>query len=191
MSAFFRSRASSVPAPTGVTPDYQAIVVGAGFSGIGAGIRLKQAGIDSFLILEKAHDVGGTWRDNTYPGVAVDITSYCYSFSFEQNPRWSRTYAPGREIQAYARHCAEKYGLRPHMRFAVAVEKAVFDADSHLWRVHTNAGTYSARFLINATGGLTQPTEPAIEGLAQFAGKKMHTARWDHSYDVRDKRVAV
>jgi cation diffusion facilitator CzcD-associated flavoprotein CzcO len=170
---------------------HEVLIIGAGFSGIGAGIKLRQAGIDSFLILEKADEVGGTWRDNTYPGVAVDITSYAYSFSFEQNPRWSRTYAPGSEIQAYARHCAEKYGLRPHFRFGCAVNKAVFDETNHLWCVHTNGGVMRARFLLNATGGLTQPKDPDIAGLASFQGKKMHTARWDHGYELAGKRVAV
>ena len=121
-------------------PDYEVVVVGAGFSGIGAGIRLRRAGIHSFVILERAHDLGGTWRDNTYPGIAVDITSLTYSFSFEQNPRWSRLFAPGKELQAYAQHCATKYGLRPHMRFGTAVTRAVFDEDAHLWEMTLDDG---------------------------------------------------
>jgi len=172
-------------------PQYEVVVIGAGFSGIGAGIRLRQSHVESFLILEKADDVGGTWRDNTYPGVAVDITSCAYSFSFEQNPRWSRIYAPGSEIQSYARHCADKYELRPHLRFGCAVRKTVFDEENHLWCVDTSSGLIRTRFLLNATGGLTQPREPEIEGLASFAGRKMHTARWEHDYELRGKRVAV
>ncbi len=179
------------PVPQICAPDYEVVVIGAGFSGIGAGIRLRQAGIDSFVILEKAGDLGGTWRDNTYPGIAVDITSYCYSFSFAQNPYWSRSFAPGGEILAYAHHCADKYGVRQHMRFGVQVEKARFDEKNHLWRVHTGKGIFTARFLLNATGGLTQPKLPDIEGIAEFRGKTMHTARWDHGYDLAGKGVAV
>lgn len=172
-------------------PDYEALVIGAGFSGIGMGIRLKRAKLDSFAILEQADDLGGTWRDNTYPGIAVDITSFVYSFSFEQNPNWSRSYAPGREILAYARHCAEQYGLRPHLRYGVQVHKAEFDEHHHLWRVHTSKGLFIARYLLSATGGLTQPKPPNIPGLADFRGKTIHTARWDHDYDLVGKRVAV
>ncbi|MEW6775761.1 MAG: NAD(P)/FAD-dependent oxidoreductase [Bdellovibrionota bacterium] len=173
-------------------PDYEVVVIGAGFSGIGSGIRLKQAGIDSFVILEKAHDLGGTWRDNTYPGIAVDITSFTYSFSFEQNPNWSRVFAPGTELKAYADHCTKKYGLRPHMRFNVSVQKAEFDEEKHLWRVYTDSlGTITTRFLLNATGGLTQPKLPEIEGIDSFRGKKIHTARWDHSFDLKGRRAAV
>lgn len=180
---------SSRRAPTAL--DAEVIVIGAGFSGIGAGIKLKQAGF-SFVILEKASDLGGTWRDNTYPGIAVDITSFTYSFSFEQNPYWSRVFAPGRELQAYANHCVDKYGIRSAFRFGVEVEKAVFDERENIWRVHARNGKiWSARYLITATGGLTQPKLPEIPGIADFTGKMMHTARWDHSYDVTGKRVAV
>jgi len=121
--------------------DFEVVVIGAGIGGIGAGIKLKEAGIDSFVILEKASDLGGTWRDNTYPGVAVDITSFTYSFSFERNPNWSRVFAPGAELQAYANHCTDKYGLRPHMRFNVTITKAVFDEARNVWLVHTGDGT--------------------------------------------------
>lgn len=173
-------------------PDYEVVVIGAGFSGIGAGIRLRQAKIGSFVILEKAADLGGTWRDNTYPGIAVDITSFTYSFSFEQNPNWSRVFAPGRELQAYANHCASKYRLRPHMRFGVTVESTVFDRENHFWHVNLKGGeTITARFVITATGGLTQPKFPDIEGFRSFRGKVIHPARWDHDYDLRGKRVAI
>ncbi|MCB0221233.1 MAG: NAD(P)/FAD-dependent oxidoreductase [Chrysiogenetes bacterium] len=183
-----RSRKSA----TGKDVDYEVIVVGAGFSGIGAGIALKKAGINSFVILEKAHDLGGTWRDNTYPGIAVDITSLTYSFSFEQNPRWSRLFAPGAELQAYANHCTDKYKLRSHMRFNTTVKRAVFDQKKHRWHMELEDGnSLSARFVINATGGLTQPKKPDIKGIDSFEGKMVHTARWDHSYDLRGKRVAV
>jgi cation diffusion facilitator CzcD-associated flavoprotein CzcO len=173
-------------------PDHEVVVVGAGFSGIGMGIRLKQAGIHDFVILERGPDIGGTWRDNTYPGVAVDIMSFTYSFSFEQNPGWSRVFAPGRELKAYADHCADKYGLRPHVRLSTTVRRASFDEDAHLWRVELDGGTeVSCRFLVSSGGGLTQPKAPDIEGIDTFAGPSVHTAQWDHDLDLRDKRVAV
>lgn len=173
-------------------PRYDVIVVGAGFSGLGAGIKLREAGIDNFIILDAAEDLGGTWRDNTYPGIAVDITSFSYSFSFEQNPFWSRIFAPGRELQAYAHHCASKYGLTPHFRFRQRVKRARFDAEQHVWLVELeNGDCLTTRYLISATGGLTQPKMPDIPGIESFAGKIMHTARWDHTHDVTDERVAV
>ncbi len=170
---------------------YEVVVVGAGFSGIGAGIALEKAGFQDYVILESAGDLGGTWRDNTYPGIAVDIPSFTYSFSFIQNPKWSRVFAPGRELMAYAEHCADQFGLRPHMQFNTRVLKAVFDEEREVWRLDTTQGAIVARYLISAVGGLTQPKLPNIPGLAEFAGKTMHTARWDHDYDLTDKRVAV
>jgi cation diffusion facilitator CzcD-associated flavoprotein CzcO len=171
--------------------DHEIVVIGAGFSGIGAGIKLKEAGFEDFVILEQAADLGGTWRDNTYPGVAVDITSFCYSFSFAQNPRWSRVFAPGREIKQYADRCADDYGLRERMRFGTKVTKAAFDEAAQAWRVDTSAGRMTARYLVTACGLLTQPKKPDIAGLDGFRGKLMHTARWDRGYDLAGKRVAV
>ena len=177
--------------------DYEVVVVGAGFSGIGAGIRLLDAGIDSFVILERAGDLGGTWRDATYPGVAVDVPGFTYSFSFEQNPGWSRVYPPGSEILGYAHHCADKYGLRPHMRFGAEVIRMAFDEDGHRWRVHLAApdggreGVIRARFVIGATGALVAPRRPALAGLDRFRGVVLHSARWDHDVDLRGKRLAV
>jgi cation diffusion facilitator CzcD-associated flavoprotein CzcO len=164
-------------------------VIGAGFSGIGAGIKLREAGIASFVILESAGDLGGTWRDNTYPGVAVDIPSFTYSYSFAQNPGWSRVFAPGAELKRYADDCADRYGLRAHMRFHTRVVRCEWTGED--WRIETTRGTYLARYVISACGGLTQPKSPAIPGLSDFAGKVMHTARWDHSYPLAGKRVAV
>src|SRR5689334_9422725 len=109
------------------TKAYSILIIGTGFAGIGMAIRLKQAGIDDFIVLEQAADVGGTWRDNTYPGAACDVQSHLYSFSFEKNPRWTRMYAPQQEIWDYLRHCADKYGIRPHIRFHAKVTRAVFD----------------------------------------------------------------
>ncbi|HNA79961.1 MAG TPA: NAD(P)/FAD-dependent oxidoreductase, partial [Turneriella sp.] len=171
--------------------DTDVIVVGGGFSGIGAGIKLREAGF-SFVILEKAADLGGTWRDNTYPGIAVDITSFTYSFSFEQNPHWSRLFAPGNELRAYAHHCVDKYGIRDAFRFGVEVDKAVFNEAQGTWQVQAKDGkTWRAKYLIAATGGLTQPKLPDIPGITEFTGKTMHTARWDHGYPLENKRVAV
>jgi cation diffusion facilitator CzcD-associated flavoprotein CzcO len=115
-----------------ITPDYQVIVVGTGFSGLGMGIALKKAGINAFAILEKADDVGGTWRDNHYPGCACDVQSHLYSFSFEPNPNWTRMYAPQPEIKKYLQHCARKYGLMTHMQFGQEVKKAIYDEKNKL-----------------------------------------------------------
>jgi cation diffusion facilitator CzcD-associated flavoprotein CzcO len=171
--------------------DHEVVVVGAGFSGIGTGIALQEAGFHDYVILESADDLGGTWRDNTYPGIAVDIPSFTYSFSFAQNPSWSRVFAPGRELKAYAERCADRYGLRAHMRFNTRVCSATFDEAHDVWRVQTTRGAIVARYLVTAVGGLTQPKLPNIPGLAEFTGKTMHTARWDHGYPLEGKRVAV
>lgn len=183
---------SAVRAVSGRQPEYEVVIIGSGFAGIGAGIRLRQAGITSFVILESAGDLGGTWRDNHYPGIAVDIPSSSYSFSFEQNPSWSRVFAPGRELYAYANHCVDKYGLRPHLRFNIRVEKTVLDVENRLWEIHDQfGGVVTARFVISATGYLTQPKNPDIPGIDSFARPILHTARWDHSLALTGKRVAV
>jgi cation diffusion facilitator CzcD-associated flavoprotein CzcO len=171
--------------------DHEILVVGAGFSGLGAGIKLKDAAFEDFAILEQAADLGGTWRDNTYPGVAVDIPSFNYSFSFAPHPGWSRVFAGGAEIKEYADRCADAYDLRRRMRFETTVTRAAFDESAQAWRVDTTAGRLTARYLITACGAMTRPKEPDIPGLADFEGKSMHTARWDHAYDHRGKRVAV
>jgi cation diffusion facilitator CzcD-associated flavoprotein CzcO len=169
-----------------------AVIVGAGFSGICAGIQLRRAGIADFVILEKAASVGGTWRENTYPGAACDVPSHLYSYSFEPNPRWSRAYGKQAEILAYLEHCADKYGLRPHLRFGRHVSKARFDEAHGAWHVTTASGEhYVARALLLGNGALHIPQLPSIPGLNLFAGKQFHSARWDHSYDLSGKRVAV
>ena len=173
-------------------PAYQTLIVGAGFSGIGAGILLDKAGLGDYLIVDAADGPGGTWYWNTYPGIAVDIPSFSYQFSFEQSPDWSRIYAPGGELRAYAEHCVEKYGLSSRMRLGTRVWAARFDDAEHLWRVELGSGEQvSARFLINAAGVMTTPKMPDIDGLDSFAGPVMHTARWDHGVDLTGKRVAV
>ncbi|OBG27278.1 NAD(P)/FAD-dependent oxidoreductase [Mycobacterium sp. E3198] len=173
-------------------PDYDTLIVGGGFSGIGAAIKLDKAGLSNYLVLEAGDGVGGTWHWNTYPGIAVDIPSFSYQFSFEQSPRWSRTYAPGRELKSYAEHCVDKYGLRWRIRFHTKVLSAEFDDEHDLWRVQTDpGGQLTARFLINASGVLTVPKLPDIDGVDSFAGTTMHTARWDHTVDLTGKRVAI
>lgn len=173
-------------------PDHEAIIVGAGFSGLGTSIRLAETGIDDHILIEEADDVGGTWHWNRYPGVAVDIPSYSYQFSFERRTDWSRIYAPGEELRAYAAHCADKYGVRRRVRFNTRVVAATFEDDRHIWRLETSAGDeLTTRFLIGATGVLTQPKPPQIAGLKEFGGPTMHTARWDEGVELRGKRVAI
>jgi len=172
--------------------DYEVVVIGGGFSGIGAGIQLRKAGIHSFAILEKGDDHGGVWYFNTYPGIAVDISSFSYSFSFEQNPNWSRMFAPGKELKEYADHCVEKYELKRHFKFNTSVEITEFDEDNHVWNIILSDGSrIVTRYIFSCTGPLSQPKPPEIEGLGEFAGKLMHPARWDHDYDIENKKIAI
>ncbi|MBO0676510.1 NAD(P)/FAD-dependent oxidoreductase [Mycolicibacterium sp. S2-37] len=174
------------------TPDVETLVVGAGFSGIGAGILLDRAGFGDYLLVEAGPEAGGTWYWNSYPGIGVDIPSYSYQFSFEQNPDWTRTYARGRELKNYADHCIEKYGLRNRIRFGTTVVAATFDTAANGWRVEFDTGEHvTARYLINGSGPLNVPKLPDIAGVESFSGVTMHTARWDHSQDLTGKRVAI
>ena len=171
---------------------HNVVIIGAGFSGIGAAIKLDDAGFDDYLIVEEGDGVGGAWHWNTYPGVAVDIPSFSYQFSFETRTDWSRVYAPGNELKAYADSCVERYGLRDRLRLNTKITAARFDDDGHFWRLSTADGDeISARHVVSATGVLTQPKPPAIKGLDDFVGTVMHTARWDHDVDLRGKRVAI
>jgi len=168
----------------------QVVIIGAGMSGILMGYRLQQAGINSFTILEKADSLGGTWRENTYPGVACDVPSHYYSYTFEPNPDWSRVNSGGAEIKDYFERTARKHGLLEHIRFGVEVTRAVWRDGA--WRIETNRGEHMvADVLISATGVLHHPAYPDIEGLKDFAGEMFHTARWDHSVDLRGKRVGI
>jgi len=166
------------------------VIIGGGFSGIAMAIRLKQQGIDDFVILERAQDVGGTWHYNTYPGCMCDVPSHLYSLSFAPNPNWTHTYSPQAEIRDYLRTCADDFGLRPHLRTGVEVEAATWLDDEERWRVDTTRGTFTAALLVSGMGPLTEPRIPDLPGLARFAGKVMHSARWDHDYDLKGKRVA-
>ncbi|GAB4586213.1 flavin-containing monooxygenase [Nocardia sp. IFM 10818] len=173
-------------------PQHEVVIVGAGFGGMGAAIQLRRQGIDDILILDRERDLGGTWHVNRYPGIAVDIASVSYSFSFEPNPYWSRIFAPGAELKHYASHIAEKYDLRRHMRFGVSVSSARWDAERRYWVITSAAGEpITARYLIGATGYLSQPRNPDIEGLHSFAGTVIHTAQWDDSFDPAGRRIAV
>ncbi|MGK5533942.1 flavin-containing monooxygenase, partial [Streptomyces sp. URMC 129] len=173
-------------------PQYDAIIVGAGFGGMGAAIQLRRLGIDNLVILEREGDVGGTWHVNRYPGLAVDIASFTYSYSFEPNPYWSRVFAPGTELKRYATHVARKYGLRRHMRFNTVVEDARWDSAGQFWTVRTRNGPpLTARYLLTATGFLSQPHHPDIEGIGTFGGTILHSTAWDDSYDLTGRRAAI
>ncbi len=167
-------------------------IVGAGFGGLGLGITLKRAGIESFTILEKGDRVGGVWRDNTYPGAACDVPSHLYSFSFEPNPDWNWRFSPQAEILEYLERCVDRYGLGPHVRLGTEVARADFDEGSGRWRIETSAGArIEADVLVSAAGQLSRPATPDIEGLDRFEGPIFHSSRWDHDVELSGKRVAV
>jgi cation diffusion facilitator CzcD-associated flavoprotein CzcO len=168
------------------------LIIGTGFAGIGMAIALMNAGITDFAVLERAGEVGGTWRDNHYPGAACDVESHLYSFSFEPNPYWSRTFAGQREILEYMKHCASKYGVYPYIRFGTSVRRACWDDRAGRWHVELDDGkTLSARVLVSACGGLSRPAYPDLVGQGLFLGKTFHSACWDHDFSLDGKRVAV
>jgi cation diffusion facilitator CzcD-associated flavoprotein CzcO len=174
------------------TEQFDAVIVGAGFGGIGAAIQLNRLGYDNIVIAEREDDLGGTWHVNHYPGLTVDVPSTTYSYWFEPNPYWSRLFAPGAELKRYAEHVADKYDVRRYMRFNTTVEGARWDDDAQLWRVALAGGeTVSAQFLITATGFLCQPRTPDIPGIDMFNGRIIHTADWDDSYSFNGRRAAV
>jgi cation diffusion facilitator CzcD-associated flavoprotein CzcO len=166
-------------------------IIGTGFGGLGAAIRLRREGVGDVVLFERASEVGGTWRDNSYPGCACDVQSHLYSFSFAPNPGWGRTFSPQPEIWAYLRRCAQDFGLLPHIRFDHEVTAAAWDDAAALWRIETSRGTYTADALVMAAGALSEPRLPRLEGLERFRGKTFHSARWDHGYDLTGRRVAV
>lgn len=186
-----------MPAPSPSAPERPArelpvAVIGAGFGGIGAAVRLKQEGFRDFTVFERAHDVGGTWRDNTYPGAACDVPSHVYCFSFEPKPDWSRRFAESQEIWAYLRGVVEKHGLRPHLRLGTEIVEARFDETDGTWTLTTDSGErHVARAVIAAAGGLVDPSFPDLKGLSSFRGEILHTARWDHDYELTGRRVGV
>jgi cation diffusion facilitator CzcD-associated flavoprotein CzcO len=166
-------------------------VIGAGFGGLGAGVRLRQAALTDFVILERAGSIGGTWRDNTYPGCACDVPSHLYSFSFALNPGWSRSFSRQHEIWQYLEQVTERYALRDHIQFGTEVTQADWDPGAAGWRLQTSQGELAADVLISAAGPLSEPSLPDIPGLASFPGQVFHSARWNHGYDLADQRVAV
>jgi cation diffusion facilitator CzcD-associated flavoprotein CzcO len=177
--------------------DHDVIIIGAGFGGMGSAISLKRLGYEDIAILEREDDLGGTWHVNHYPGLAVDIASVTYSYSFEPNPYWKHWFARGAELKQYAEHVADKYGLRRHMEFGVLAEGARWDEDEQHWVLTTRPvgggrrKTRTARFLMTATGFLSQPRLPDIDGVQDFAGTVIHTAKWDENADLDGKRIAV
>jgi cation diffusion facilitator CzcD-associated flavoprotein CzcO len=183
----------SIDAKIIVTMTDHVLIIGAGFAGLGMAIRLRQSGIDDFTILERADGVGGVWRDNHYPGVGCDVESHLYSFSFEPNPNWTRQFARRDEILAYLNHCADKYAVRSHIRFNSGAKSARFDESTGIWTVETTDGkTLRARVVVSGSGhALSRPILPSVPGIDSFQGKLFHSARWDHSFPIEGKTVAV
>lgn len=168
------------------------LIIGSGFAGICTAIRLKMLNFDDFIVLERASQLGGTWRDNKYPGCACDIESHLYCFSFEPHPNWSRQFSPQSEILAYIHHCAEKYNISKHIRFNSNVIESYFDSDKSMWRVKTQQGvTLSASIVISAMGSLSNPLIPPINGLTLFKGIQFHSSSWPDDFVSKNKRIAV
>lgn len=179
------------PTSRAATPRHRVAIIGAGFSGLGLAIALLRRGTRDLVVFERADDVGGTWRDNTYPGAACDVPSNLYSFSFAPNPTWSRSFSPQPEIQGYLRRCAERYGVLDHVRFGQEVTRAVWDEEASCWELETTGGPLRADVLVSARGPLSEPTYPPIAGLERFEGTVFHSARWNHHHDLAGERVAV
>ena len=177
--------------PTSSKDPRRVIIIGAGFSGLCMAIRLKRAGFDRITVLESADDVGGTWLKNDYPNAGCDVPSYLYSFSFASRYEWTQRYARQPEILAYLRHCAERFGVRSHIRFGTSVRQCVFQESTGCWCVETDRGNYEAEFVVSAVGQLNRPHQPTIAGREEFEGATWHSARWNHDYDLSGKRVAV
>ena len=171
---------------------YDSIILGAGISGIGMAANLLKENITSFLILEKKEAVGGTWRDNTYPGLCCDVASHFYAFSFELNPNWSKKYPEQSEILDYLEMVTEKYKIKSHIKFNTEVVKAEFNSKESLWNIFiSNGNIYKAKTLVSGLGQLNKPTKPIFEGSNDFEGHSFHSAEWDHSCDLSGKKVGV
>jgi cation diffusion facilitator CzcD-associated flavoprotein CzcO len=185
-----------VPPDASVTttsqPDHEIAIIGAGLGGIGAAIALRRAGIEDFVILERGADIGGTWRDNVYPGLTVDVPAQAYQFSFELKPDWSHLYARGAEVKAYVDHCADRYDVRRHVRLRRDVRSRTWDEQTHRWRLELPGGQeMTARFVISAVGAFVNPKPPEIPGLEEFRGDVLHSAAWDASVPLAGRRVAI
>lgn len=170
---------------------FRAVIVGGGFSGIGAAIRLYQSGVDDLVILERSSAAGGTWHHNHYPGAACDIRSHLYSFSFAPNPDWSRSYSPQSEIETYLNACLDRFGLRDRFRPDHEVIEARWDHSEQEWFLETTQGSYRAPLLVWATGPLSEPNVPELPGMSKFDGQLFHSADWRHDVDLAGRRVAV
>ncbi|MER5429192.1 NAD(P)/FAD-dependent oxidoreductase [Streptomyces sp. NPDC002588] len=174
-----------------MTEHVRVAVIGSGFGGLGAAVRLRREGITDFVVLERAGSVGGTWRDNSYPGCACDVPSHLYSFSFAPNPDWPRTFSGQEHIRAYLEHVTDLFGLRPHLRLDSEVLRMTWDERELRWDIETSRGRYAADVVVSATGPLSEPKVPDVPGLGGFPGKVFHSARWDHGHDLAGRRVAV
>ena len=170
---------------------WQVIIIGSGFAGLGAAIKLREAGIHDFIVLEKSNELGGVWRENTYPGCACDVPSALYSYSFAPNPNWSRVFAEQAEIKAYLQQTARDYGVIPHIHMQQEMTDSAWDEQAKLWRITTAQQQYQARFVIMACGPMHEPVYPKINGINDFKGTIFHSARWQHEIDLTGKRVAV
>jgi len=172
--------------------DHEVVIVGSGFSGIGAAVALRKLGIDDFVLLEREQEFGGTWVQHAYPGLEIDMPFFVYCYPFEPRSDWSQLYPTGDEYRDYTRHCAEKYDVTRRIRCNAAVSRAEYDETENVWRTTLESGeTLVSRYLVNATGLLVIPKMPDIPGIDAFEGKIIHTARWDHAFDLTGKRVAV
>ena len=167
------------------------VIIGSGFAGIIAAVRLQQIGERDIIMLERAGDVGGVWRDNGYPGCACDIESHLYSLSFARNPDWSHTFARQQEIHSYLKDCIEHFDLQKTIRLHHEVQKMAWNEQDGIWIIHTNQGEYRARFVVGGFGALSDPSIPKLEGIEKFKGMAFHSARWPAGLDMRRKRVAV
>jgi len=179
------------PAPDPGRRHVRVAIAGAGFSGLGMAMALKQDGIEDFLVLERADDLGGTWRDNTYPGCACDIPSVLYCWSEDQSPSWTRAFASHSEIWQYMRDVVARHALLPHLRFGHEVLSMRWDEHRACWELETTGGTFTAEAVVSAVGGLSEPAVPRLPGIERFGGKTFHSARWDHEHDLRGCDVAV
>ena len=185
--------AADVAAPTdrALPSRIRTVVVGTGFAGLGTAVRLRERGSLDFVVLERGHDVGGTWRDNSYPGCACDVPSHLYSFSFAPNPDWTRTFSPQPEIEAYLQRVARDRGVLPHVHFGTELLSARWDDATSTWSVETNRGLVVCDVLVLGTGGLSDPSVPSLPGLERFRGTTFHSATWDSEHDLTGERVAV
>ncbi len=175
-----------------MTNTYNQLIIGSGFSGLCAAIKLKEQGEHNFIVLERNDWLGGTWYDNHYPGAACDVESHLYSFSFEPNPNWSRQFSPQQEILKYMEHCAAKYDLNKHLQYNTTVTQALFNEKEATWMVTAQGGnTFTTRAIISCSGGLSQPMYPDIKGIETFKGEMFHSAKWDKSFDWKNKTIAV